>query len=62
MKKREAKVLQLLNLTDRFRTGKVATGGLTMQINNGADGDLVWRFYANGRRCNEFIGDGKNDA
>jgi hypothetical protein len=42
----------------------VATGGLTMQINNGADGDLVWRFYANGRRCNEFtIGnDGKNDA
>jgi hypothetical protein len=26
-------------------TGKVATGGLTMQINNGADGDLVWRFY-----------------
>jgi hypothetical protein len=28
-----------------FGTGKVATGGLTMQINNGADGDLVWRFY-----------------
>lgn len=28
-----------------FGTGKVATGGLTMQINNGNDGDLVWRFY-----------------
>jgi hypothetical protein len=28
-----------------FGTGKVATGGLTMQINNGVDGDLVWRFY-----------------
>jgi hypothetical protein len=28
-----------------FGTGKVATGGLTMQINNGTDGDLVWRFY-----------------
>lgn len=28
-----------------FGTGKVATGALTMQINNGADGDLVWRFY-----------------
>lgn len=28
-----------------FGTGKVATGGLTMQVNNGADGELVWRFY-----------------
>lgn len=28
-----------------FGTGKVGTGGLTMQINNGVDGDLVWRFY-----------------
>jgi hypothetical protein len=35
MKKLEAKVLLLLKLTDRFGTGKVATGGLTMQINNG---------------------------
>ena len=28
-----------------FGTGKVATGGLTMQVNNGVDGELVWRFY-----------------
>lgn len=28
-----------------FGTGKVATGGLTLQINNGTDGGLVWRFY-----------------
>jgi hypothetical protein len=42
----------------------VATGGLTMQINNGADGDLVWRFISKWPKCNEFtIGnDGKNDA
>jgi hypothetical protein len=32
--------------TDRFGTGKKATGGLTMQINNGVDGDLVWRFIS----------------
>ncbi|WP_291099148.1 MULTISPECIES: hypothetical protein [unclassified Flavobacterium] len=28
-----------------FGTGKVATGELTMQINDGKDGGLVWRFY-----------------
>jgi hypothetical protein len=26
-------------------TGKVASGQLTMQIYNGGDGDLLWRFY-----------------
>lgn len=26
-------------------TGKVASGGLTMQLYNGADGELLWRFY-----------------
>jgi hypothetical protein len=42
MKKLEVKVLLLLKLTDRFGTGKVATGGLTMQINNGVDGFSVF--------------------
>jgi hypothetical protein len=26
-------------------TGKTGTGSLTMQINNGKDGELLWRFY-----------------
>ncbi len=26
-------------------TGKVGSGALTMQINNGRDGELLWRFY-----------------
>ena len=26
-------------------TGKVASGGLTMQVYNGTDGELLWRFY-----------------
>jgi hypothetical protein len=26
-------------------TGKVASGGLTLQLYNGTDGDLLWRFY-----------------
>ena len=28
-----------------FGTGKVATGALTMQINDSKEGELVWRFY-----------------
>jgi pyruvoyl-dependent arginine decarboxylase (PvlArgDC) len=28
-----------------FGTGSVATGTLTMQINDGKEGELVWRFY-----------------
>lgn len=34
-----------LTLLVGFGTGKVATGELTMQINDGKDGGLVWRFY-----------------
>jgi hypothetical protein len=26
-------------------TGKVASGGLTMHVYNGTDGELLWRFY-----------------
>jgi hypothetical protein len=40
----------------------VATGELTMQINNGKDGELLWRFY---KQMNEDVmsscSDGKND-
>jgi hypothetical protein len=28
-----------------FGTGKVASGEMTMNVYNGADGDLLWRFY-----------------
>jgi hypothetical protein len=35
-----------------FGTGKVATGELTMQINNGKDGELLWRFY---KQMNEDV-------
>jgi hypothetical protein len=35
-----------------FGTGKVATGELTMQINNGKDGQLLWRFY---KQMNEDV-------
>jgi hypothetical protein len=34
-----------LTLLVGFGTGSVATGALTMQINDGKNGDLVWRFY-----------------
>ncbi len=34
-----------LTLLVGFGTGSVATGALTMQINDGKSGDLVWRFY-----------------
>jgi hypothetical protein len=34
-----------LTLLVGFGTGSVATGGLTMQINDGRNGELVWRFY-----------------
>jgi hypothetical protein len=30
-----------------FGTGKVATGELTMQINNGKDGELLWILQMN---------------
>jgi hypothetical protein len=30
----------------------VATGELTMQINNGKDGELLWRFY---KQMNEDV-------
>lgn len=35
-----------------FGTGKVATGELTMQINNAKDGGLLWRFY---KQMNEDV-------
>ncbi len=35
----------VLTLLVGFGTGSVATGALTMQINDGKDGSLVWRFY-----------------
>jgi hypothetical protein len=41
--------------------GKVLTGELTMQINNGKDGELLWRFY---KQMNEDVmkcSDGKNE-
>jgi hypothetical protein len=28
-----------------FGTGKVASGEMTMNVYNGSDGDLLWRFY-----------------
>lgn len=34
-----------LTLLVGFGTGSVATGALTMQINDGKNGDLIWRFY-----------------
>lgn len=34
-----------LTLLVGFGTGSVATGALTMQINDGKEGELVWRFY-----------------
>lgn len=34
-----------LTLLVGFGTGSVATGTLTMQINDGKEGELVWRFY-----------------
>jgi len=34
-----------LTLLVGFGTGSVATGALTMQINDGKEGALVWRFY-----------------
>ncbi len=34
-----------LTLLVGFGSGSVATGALTMQINDGKNGDLVWRFY-----------------
>jgi hypothetical protein len=34
-----------LTLLVGFGTGSVATGALTMQINDGKDGALTWRFY-----------------
>jgi len=34
-----------LTLLVGFGTGSVATGTLTMQINDGKKGELVWRFY-----------------
>jgi hypothetical protein len=35
----------VLTLLVGFGTGSVATGALTMQINDGKEGELVWRFY-----------------
>jgi hypothetical protein len=35
----------VLTLLVGFGTGSVATGTLTMQINDGKEGSLVWRFY-----------------
>jgi hypothetical protein len=35
-----------------FGTGKVLQGELTMQINNGKDGELLWRFY---KQMNEDV-------
>ena len=35
----------VLTLLVGFGTGSVATGTLTMQINDGENGDLVWRYY-----------------
>ena len=35
-----------------FGTGKVASGEMTMNVYNGADGDLLWRFY---KEMNEDI-------
>lgn len=35
----------VLTLLVGFGTGSVATGTLTMQINDGKSGDLIWRFY-----------------
>lgn len=35
----------VLTLLVGFGTGSVASGALTMQINDGKSGDLVWRFY-----------------
>ncbi len=35
----------VLTLLVGFGTGSVATGALTMQINDAKDGGLVWRFY-----------------
>ena len=34
-----------LTLLVGFGTGSVANGALTMQINDGKQGELVWRFY-----------------
>lgn len=34
-----------LTLLVGFGTGSVATGALTMQINDGKNGELAWRFY-----------------
>jgi hypothetical protein len=34
-----------LTLLVGFGTGSVANGALTMQINDGQQGELVWRFY-----------------
>lgn len=34
-----------LTLLVGFGSGSVATGALTMQINDGKEGELVWRFY-----------------
>lgn len=34
-----------LTLLVGFGTGSVATGALTMQINDGKNGELIWRFY-----------------
>lgn len=35
----------VLTLLVGLGTGSVATGALTMQINDGKEGELVWRFY-----------------
>lgn len=41
-----------LTLLVGFGTGSVATGTLTMQINDGKEGELVWRFY---KQMNEDV-------
>ncbi|MCG9794201.1 hypothetical protein [Flavobacterium algicola] len=41
-----------LTLLVGFGTGSVATGALTMQINDGENGDLIWRFY---KQMNEDV-------